>query len=131
MKLKTKLNKALMIDTLIAAVIGGILPDQIRRIWSAMPAGDEVEAVLAAGLVYVGGGLMKKPNVASIGVSLVAADYLTKKINLNKMLNAAQGITSTKKTYNEVGSDAIADYIRLNDYVGYPKKSVGYSAYYE
>lgn len=133
LKLKTKLSKSLMIDTLIAAVISDYAPGLINKfLFSSNPLSGYTLQAAGAGAVYVAGALMKKPNVASVGVALAGANLVSGMLGgvLSPMVaTPTKNVLTTQKNADVLNS--MADYISLNDYVSFPKKAAGYSKFYE
>lgn len=133
LKLKTKLNKSLMIDTLIAAVISDYAPGLINKfLFSSNPlSGDTLQAA-GAGAVYLAGGLMKKPNVASIGVALAGANIVSGRLGgfVSPMVaTPTKNVLSTSRNADVLNT--MADHVFLNDYVKAPSINSSYSKYYE
>lgn len=126
MKLKTKLNKSLMIDALIAAVITDLAPGMINKyLFANKPLTGVTLNVASAGAAYVLGGLIKKPNVANIGIALAGANMVSSTIN-----GFIGGTTALVTKNEQVRQDALAEYVRLNDYVDYPVPAMDYEKFY-
>lgn len=127
MKMKTKLNKSLIIDALIAAVITDLAPGLINKyLFASKPLTGTALNIASAGAAYVAGGLMKKPNVANIGIALAGSNLVSSTIQ--GFVGGSNNALVTKS--EQVRQDALAEYVRLNDYVDYPVPASDYEKFY-
>lgn len=128
LKLKTKLNKGLIVDTLIASIISDYAPAIINKfLFSNNPLSGMSLQIASAGAGYVAGALMKKPNVASISIALAGSNLVGGMVGqvVTPLLGSGSVKSGTAK------ATVVSDYFALNDFVSAPRKSMAYASYYE
>jgi hypothetical protein len=133
---KAGFNTKLIIDVMIASVIVQKAPALVD---SLFPVDDSIKSVVGAGAGYLAGSLFKRPDMANASIALGVVELVS------PMLDGVLGVGTTSMPLPggtipalpggagasdpDVRSEALQNYITLNDYTNNPGARLNYSFY--
>jgi len=121
---KLKLNKKDLVDGIIAAITVENAPLILSKF--GLPVSGVTGQVSAAALSYLVGMLLKKPQVANVGIA-VAVGNLVNEIAVQPLLNTVLPSANSNQLKNYT---ALQNYTRLKDYIHKPKIVRNYAQIY-
>jgi len=124
MKKLTKLNSKKIIDGVIAAVTVENAPIILSKF--GLPATGLTGNISAAALTYILAMLLKKEDVANVGIAL-ALGKIVSDVGVQPLLNSILPATQNKTLQNYAN---LQNYAKLKDYVPKPKIVRNYAAIY-
>lgn len=142
---KAKINTKLMIDVIGASLIVQKAPALIDSIFT-LP--ESLKAFAGAGAGFVVGSLLKRPDLANASLALGVVDFVSPLVDSIiggtssttipasssvlvpiKNTGGASGLVNTGVPVPADMEGAMADYIRLNDYISNPGVKMDFSGY--